>query len=138
MLCEVLEIFFRGDGGLVGEDGSAVLVGLFGTDLVLNVAGGDGGVVAPDMHFEREVVADEGEMVVIDGLVDDGIGMGAGRALEVFKLDDGDAGSGRWLEQGSVFELVAGVGRGGVLREGGCAKSEGKAQAGGVESNAIH
>ena len=125
VLGEALEVFLGGDGLLVGEDGSAIILGLFGIDLVLDVAGDDGGVVAPDVHLEGEVVAKIGEVVVLDGLVDDGEGVSAGGAFEIFELDDGDAVTSGRLEQRGVFELVAGVGRGGVLREGGCAEGEG-------------
>ncbi len=37
-----------------------------------------------------KVLADQGDFVLIDGRVDDGEGVGAGGALEVFELVDGD------------------------------------------------
>ncbi len=48
--------------------------------------------------------------VVLDGALDHGEGAGAGGALEVFKDEDGDPGSGGRLEHGGVFEGGAGVG----------------------------
>ena len=56
-LREGVEVVLRGDGGLVGEDGAAVVLGGLGRDLVLDVTGDDGGVKAPDVHREGEVVA---------------------------------------------------------------------------------
>jgi hypothetical protein len=117
-LSEVLEIFLGRDGGLGGEDGSAVFLGGFRRHLVLNVAGVDGGVEAPEVHLEGEVVADEGNLVVIDGGLDHGEGACAGGALKVFKGIDGDLGSGGGLEHGGVFEGVARVGGRRILRVG--------------------
>ncbi len=125
LLGEVLEVFLGGDGGLAGEDGSAVVFGELGRDFVLDVASDDGGVAAPDVHVEGEVVADEGDFVVFDGGVDDGEGVGAGGAFEVFELVDGDLGTGGWLDHGGIFEAVAGVGRRGELRDGRQGEEEG-------------
>ncbi len=47
-------------------------------------------------------MADEGNLVLLDGRVDDGEGVGAGGALEVFELIDGDRDSGRGAEHGGV------------------------------------
>ena len=118
--------------GLVGEDGAAVLLGDLGRDLVLDVAGDDGGVAAPDVHPEGEVVADQGDLVVLDGGVDDGEGVGAGGALEVFELVDGDLGSGGGLDHGGVFEGGAGVWGRGVLGVGRSAAREGEQKGGGA------
>ncbi len=109
-LGKVLEVFLGGDGGLRGKDGSAILLGGLGRDFVLEVAGVDGGVEAPEVHLEREVVADEGNLVVLDGSLNHGEGAGAGGALEVFKGENSDLGSGGGLEHGGVFEGVACVG----------------------------
>lgn len=67
LLGEALKVFLGGDGGLGYEDGAAVLFGCLGGDLVLDVACDDGGVEAPDVHLEGEVVADEGNLVVFGG-----------------------------------------------------------------------
>lgn len=109
-LSEVAKVFLRGDGGLGGEDCSAILLGSPGRDFVLKVASVDGGVEAPKVHLEGEVVADEGNLVVLDGSLNHGEGAGAGGALEVFKGEDGDLCSGGGLEHGGVFEGVASVG----------------------------
>src|SRR5665213_1573226 len=113
LLRKVVEIFLGGDGYLVGEDGAAVVFGGLRGDLVLHVAGDDGGVEAPDVHLEREVVAEDGNLVALGGFVDDGEGMSAGGALEVFEVIDGDSGAGRCLDHGGVPEGAAGVGRSG-------------------------
>ena len=115
----VLKVVLAGDGGLGGEDVTAVVLGGLGGDLVLEVAGGDGGVEAPDVHLEGEVVADEWDVVFVDGCVDDGEGAGAGGALEVFELVDRDAGSCGWLDHGGIAEGVGLVGWQGRLRGGG-------------------
>ena len=62
--------------------------------LVLEVARGDGGVKAPDVERPRVVAADEWDLVLGGGRVDDGEGVGAGGALQVFELVDGDFGAG--------------------------------------------
>jgi hypothetical protein len=123
-LGEVAEIFLGGDGGLRSKDGSAIVLGDLGRDLVLKVAGVDGSVEAPEVHLEGEVVTNEGNLVVLDGGLDHGEGAGAGGALEVFKREDSDLRSSGGLEHGSVFEGVAGVGGRGVLRVGGNQKGE--------------
>jgi hypothetical protein len=58
---------------------------------------------------EREVAAIVGDFVGGDGFADDGCVGGAERALQVFELDDGDAGAGGGLEQGGVLEREASV-----------------------------
>jgi hypothetical protein len=128
---EVLQVVLGGYGCLVGEDGATVLLGVLGRDLVLDVAGDDGGVMAPDVSPEGEVVADERNFVLVDGRVDDREGVGTGGALEVFELVDGDLGSGGRLDHGGVFEGGAGVWRGGGLGEGGCAAWDGEQKSGG-------
>jgi hypothetical protein len=104
------EVVLAGDGLLSGEDVAAELVGEFGRDLVLEIARGDGGVLAPLVGLDEEVVAEEGDFVVLDGGVDDGCGVGAGGALEVFELDDGGFLAGRELEGRGVLEVSAGAG----------------------------
>lgn len=131
VLGEVIEVFLGGDGGLVREDGAAILFGGLGRDLVLDVAGDDGGVAAPDVHLEGEVVADQGNPVVVDGFMNHGKGAGAGGALEVFELVDGDLRSSGWLEHGGVFEGLAGAGRKGGLSDGGGAGEQSEAEGGG-------
>ena len=64
--------------------------------------------------FEGEVVADERNLVLLDGRVDDGKGVGAGGALEVFELVDGDGNAGRGAEHGGVA-VGACLGEGGRL-----------------------
>jgi hypothetical protein len=127
-LRECVEVFLRGDGHLVGEDGAAILFSGLGGDLVLNVAGRDGGVEAPDVHAEGKVVAQEGNFVLVDGRVHDGEGVGAGGAFEVFKLVDGDRGALGGAEHGGVFE---------ALSEGRDAGRKGKEQ-GCCEEDAVH
>ena len=68
----------------------ALLLGGLGVDLVLNVAGDDGSVAAPDVHCQGKIMTDAGNLVVIDGVVDDREGAGAGGALQVLELVDGD------------------------------------------------
>jgi hypothetical protein len=130
-LREGVEIFLGGDGDLVREDGAAIVFGGLGRDLVLHVPGDDGGVKTPDVHLEREVVADEGNLVLLDGRVDDGEGVSAGRTLEVFELEDGDAGPGGGTKHRSIFEAIRTLGTGGE------AGGKGKEQ-GGDEDDAVH
>lgn len=111
LLGEVLEVFLGGDELLTGEDGAAIVFCQLGINLVLDVARSDGGVPAPDVHFQREIVANEGNLVVLNGCVNDGKGAGAGGALQVFKFVDGDFGSGWGLDHGGIAEGVGGVGR---------------------------
>ena len=119
LLGEGLEVVLAADGDLVGEDGAAEVLGGPRRDLVLDIAGGDGGVEAPEVHAEGEVVAHEGDLVVLDGGVDDGKGVGAGGALEIFELVDGDPGAGGRLDGRGVFEGVTLAGGNGLLRGGG-------------------
>ena len=105
-----------------------ILLGGLGRDLVLDVAGDDGGVTAPDVHLEGEVVADEGNLVVLDGGVDDGIGVGAGGALEVFELVDGDLGSGGGLSMEVSLKVLPVFGGAEYWREGGNAERRGRAE----------
>ena len=80
--------------------------------------------------LEREVVADQGNLVLFDGLVDDGEGVGAGGALEVFELVDGDGNAGRRAEHGGVpiAAPVRGRGRWGKAEK----------QGNGGEGDAVH
>ena len=71
-------------------------------------AGVDGGLEAPVMEGQREVVADPGDVVLRGGLLEDGVGGGAVGALHVLKLDDGHAGAGRRLEGGGVVDRGGG------------------------------
>jgi len=118
-LGEGVEVVLGGDGGLVREDGAAIVLCELGRDLVLHVAGDDSRVKAPDVHLKREVVADEGDLVLFDSRVDDGEGASAGRALEVFELVDGDARASGGAEHRGVVKCGSGRGKGGQAgREG--------------------
>ena len=79
-------------------------------------------------------MADEGNFVALDSGVDDGEGAGAGGALQVFELVDGDAGSRRELERRGVLEVVSAAGWNGFL--GGRGERERKEDGGGGESGA--
>ena len=103
--------FRADDGGLIGEDLVTVLVAE-GFAFGVEPAGVDGGEQAPVMEGEREVVADPGDVVGGGGLLEDDVGAGAVGALEVFKLDDGDAGSGGGTERGGGVDLGSGLRRG--------------------------
>ena len=94
LLRELLEIAGGLDGGLVGEDLVAIVVAE-GLAFGVEEAGVDGGLEAPVVLREREVVADPGDVVFGGGVFEEGVGAGAVGALEVFKLDDGDASAGR-------------------------------------------
>ena len=127
-LREGREVFLGGDGLLTGEDGAAILFGGLWGDLVLDIAGDDRGVLAPDVHLEGEVAADEGNLVLVDGRVDNGEGVGAGRAFEIFELVDGDRDTRGGAEHG-------GVAIGPRLSKS--AEGKGEEQSGG-EDNAVH
>ena len=94
---ELAQDFEGGDGGLVGEDLVAVIVAeLFG--LGVEEAGVDGGLGAPGVVREREVVANPRNLVLIGGLAKERVFVAADRALHVFEFDDGHARPGRRLE----------------------------------------
>jgi hypothetical protein len=76
-------------------------------------------------------VADEGNFVLLDGRMDDGEGVGAGGALEVFELEDGDTRSGGSAQHGGVFEA------GRSLSEGCHADGKDEEQGDG-EGDAVH
>jgi len=76
-------------------------------------------------------VTDQGELVLVDGRVDDGEGVGAGGALEIFEIVDGDARARGGAEHRGVFERRWG------LSEGRDAGWKGEEQGGG-EGDAIH
>ena len=97
LLREIQEVF-AGDGGLVGEDGVAVVVAQF-FGLGVEPAGVDGGLEAPGMEGEREVVADPGDVVFGCGFLERGVDLAAEGALHVFEFDDGYAGSWGWDER---------------------------------------
>lgn len=103
LLGEVLEVF-AGDGGLIGEDGVAVVVAeLLGFSV--EPAGVDGGLEAPGMLVKRVVVADPGDVVLGCGFFEEWVGAGAVGALHIFKLDDRDAHAGRGDDRGGVVDL---------------------------------
>ena len=101
-LGEGVKVILRSDGDLVGKDGTAIVLGGLRRDLILDVARDDGSVPAPDVHLEGEIMADERDLVLLDGRMDDGEGVGTGRALEIFELVDGDRDTGRGAEHGGV------------------------------------
>ena len=111
------------NGWLAGEDGVAVLV-TEGLALKVKPAGVDGGVHAPVMEGEREIVADPRDFVGGGHLSEEGVGTGTVWTLEVFKFDEGDAGSCGWTERGGVVDLGSG-GRSAELSVGtGCCGNE--------------
>jgi hypothetical protein len=101
---EVVEDFEGSDGGLVGKDGIAVLVAE-GLGLEVEPAGVDGGVEAPGVEGQREVVADPGDLVFGGSFFEERVGASAVRALEVFKLDDGDARGSRRTQGRGILHL---------------------------------
>ena len=124
-LREVLELAGGFDGDLVGEDLVAIVVAE-GFAFGVEEAGVDGGLEAPGVLGEREVVADPGDVVLCGGLFEEGVGLGAVGALHVFELDDGDACAGRRLEGGGVVDL--GGGRRAELGAGGDGEQRGEGQ----------
>ena len=106
-LRELLKLVGGFDGGLVGEDLVAIVVAE-GLAFGVKEARVDGGLEAPVVHGEREVVADPGDVVFGGGLNEERVGAGAVGALEVIKLDDGDACAGRRLEGGGVVDRRGG------------------------------
>ncbi len=125
LLGEFIEDFKAGDGGLVVED----LVAIFIADSLgfgIEVAGVDGGLEAPCVEGKWEVMTDPGDVIFGGGFEEEGIGAGAVGALEIFKLDDGDAGTGggfqgcRIVDQGSSGRgCKLGDGSGGGKHESG-------------------
>ena len=118
LLRELLEIDGSLNGRLVGEDFVAVFVAE-GLAFGVEEAGVDGGLEAPVVLRQGEVVADPWDVVFGRGVFEEWVGAGAVRALKVFKLDDGDASAGRRLEGRRVVDL-GGIGRAklGVGRDG--------------------
>ena len=103
LVSEVAKDFGAGDGGLIREDGVAVLVA-DGLALEVEPAGVDGGVKAPCVEGEREVVADPGDFILGSGLFKEGIGVGTVGALQVFELDHGHAGASWWVQGCRVLD----------------------------------
>jgi len=104
VVSELLEVVLAVDAVLRGENLAAVVGGEVGGDFVLQIARIERGLGAPDVAGDLEIVAHEGDVVLLERGVDDGEGARAGGALEVFPLDDGDLGAGGGLEHGGVFE----------------------------------
>jgi len=107
VLSELAEDFDRGNRGLAGEDGVAVVVTklfAFGVE----PAGVDGGLEAPGMEREREIVTNPGDVVLGCGLFESDVSVGAVGALHVFEFDDGDAGAGRRFERSRVVNRGGG------------------------------
>jgi hypothetical protein len=123
LLREGVEVFLRRDRGLICEYGAAILFSGLRRDLILDVACDDGGVKAPDVHLERKVMTNERDLVLVHGCVDDREGAGAGGALEILELVDGDPGANGGAKHRGVFE--------GGLGEGGDADWEREQQSGG-------
>jgi hypothetical protein len=124
VLSELAEDVEVGDGGLVGEYGVAVVVAeLFA--LTVEPPGIDGGLEAPGMERQGEVVADPGDVVLGRGVFKDGVGVAAVGALHIFEFDDGDACAGGRFEGGGVVHGCGG--RRTKLRagSGGCGDGEG-------------
>jgi len=139
LLGKGLEVFLAGDGRLAGEDGAAKVFGGARRNLVLDVARSDGRVEAPDVSAEGEVVADEGDFVLLDGGVNDREGAGAGGTLEIFKLIDGDLRAGWRLDGRGVLEGVALAGGNGDLSGGGeREEKDGSGYEGGVHRCQTH
>ena len=126
------------DGDLVGEDIVSVSVAdCFA--LGVKEAGVDGGVEAPGVQGEGEVVADPGDVVGGRGIFEHGVGAAAVGALHVFKFDDGYAGTGGGTEGGRVVDRGSrgrraelGVGGGGGEEKRG---GEGQGEDGAVQAN---
>lgn len=133
LLRELAQDIERGDVGLVGEDGVAVFIAdLLG--LGVKPAGIDGCLEAPGVEGQREVVADPGDVVLGGGLFEQRVGAGAVGALHVFEFDDGDAGSGGWLEGGGIVDLGGGRrGRAAELGMGGRGRNDGQRERGSGE-----
>ena len=110
-LREGVEIILGCDGDLIGKDGTAIVFGGLRRDLVLNVTGDDGSIPAPDVHLEGEVLADKRDLVFLNGRMNDGEGVGAGRTLQVLEFVDGDGDTGRGAQHGGVT-VGSGLGEG--------------------------
>jgi len=101
VLSELAQDVERGDGGLAGKDGVAIIVAqllAFGVE----PAGIDGGLEAPRMEWEGEVVANPGDVVFGCGVFEDDVGVGAVGALHVFEFNDGYTGADGGFERGGV------------------------------------
>ncbi len=107
-LCEGVEIFFRRDCGLVREYGAAILFSGLRRYLVLDVACDDRSIKAPDVHLEWEIVANERDLVLVHGCVDDREGAGAGGTFEIFELVDGNSGAGGRAQHRGVLKSSLG------------------------------
>jgi len=106
LLSELGENVEAGDGGLAGEDGVAIFIAE-GLGFGVEPASVYGCLEAPCVEGQGEVVADPGDVVLGGGFEEQRVGAGAVGALEVFKFDDGDAGSGGGDEGGGVVDLGA-------------------------------
>jgi len=107
------------DGDLVGEDLVAVLVAE-GLGAGVEPAAVDRRLKAPVVHGKREIVAQPGNLVLGDGLFEEGVGAGAVGALHVRELDQGDAGAGGRTEGGGVMYLGSGLRCAELGMEAGC------------------
>src|SRR6187402_90553 len=106
LLCGAEEVILAGDRLLRGEDGGAVLIGHLGAYLFLHPSRIDGCIEAPNVHFKRKIVANQGHMVLLDGTMDDRRGGGAGGTFQVFKLNNGDTCTSGGLQNGGIAKLV--------------------------------
>ena len=122
------QVFRAFDRRLIGKDFVPVFTAnclAFG----IEPAGVDGRGQAPAVEGQREVVADEGDLIFGYGLIDHGIGVGAVRAVKIEELDDGHTGAGGRLERRGVVN-VGSVGRRAklTLRRAGQKRNNGKTQ----------
>jgi len=107
LLSELEQNLRADDGSLIGEDLVAIVVA---HELAMSVepAGVDGGVEAPAMHGQGEVMAHQWNFVFGRSFLEQGVGAAAIGALIVNKLDQSHAGSGGRLEGGGVVHLRCG------------------------------
>lgn len=103
-LRELLELVEGLNGGLIGEDGVAIIVAEALAFLV-EPTGVDSSGGAPNVPGDENIVANPGDAVLGGGLHEQGIGGSAGWALEVTKLDDCHARAGGRMERGGVMDL---------------------------------
>src|SRR5271170_2641853 len=114
LLRESVEVVLRSDRSLIREDGAPVLFCGLGRDLILDVAGYNSSVKAPNMHLEGKVVADERDLVLVDGRVDDRECAGAGWTFKILELIDGYPRARGGPEHRGIFE--GSLGQGGDAR----------------------
>ena len=72
--------------------------------LAIEIASNHGGIVGPVVHGQREVVADDGDLVSAGSLFHQGSGAATVGALQVLKYYQGDLGS-FWRPEGWIDVL---------------------------------